>query len=412
MLVKTRLLCVALASFCLTSTFAQSNFKPGSVVTQNGETIEGLIDYRQWRKNPSSIKFQTAANTNPVTYTVKDLASFEVNGLDRYITAIIKKDIRPVEMAELERAFIDTIVTDTVFLRLLVSSNYSLYQFTDTKPHFYIKEGNGDYQELQYKVFLVDRNSRLSRQYIFRDQLKSMMPAGSESASLDNLLASSNYSENDLVKVVDKMNSSLSNGTTSYKVKRQKQSLSFFVGAGMLHSTLKYQGEPDENTALNYTSSTKPLLLGGFDFAMWRNMQRLKLRFELAWYKTEYHGDNNPSATDSIRYHLSVSSMAPSLSALYNVVNHPKQKLYLGLGFQYNFSSYPENILHKKYYNNPGYLLTRSPHLDLKKSWFALNARTGFILNDKFEIAATASFGSFITYLKPTLYSANLNYHF
>src|SRR5688572_4568068 len=138
MLVKTlRFFCMALASFCLTNSYSQSNYKPGSVVTQNGETIEGLIDYRQWRKNPVSIKFQTTANSSPVTYTVKDLESFEVHGLDRYITAVIKKDIRPVEMAELERAFTDTTVIDTVFLRLLVSGNYSLYQFNDTKPHFY-----------------------------------------------------------------------------------------------------------------------------------------------------------------------------------------------------------------------------------------------------------------------------------
>lgn len=86
-----RLFPVFLTILFYNQSLAQSSYKPGSVVTSNGEVIRGQIDYRQWSKNPYSIKFQKTANDEPVSYSVKDLLSFEVDGLDHYVAAVITK---------------------------------------------------------------------------------------------------------------------------------------------------------------------------------------------------------------------------------------------------------------------------------------------------------------------------------
>lgn len=319
-------------------------------------------------------------------------------------------------MGELERELTDTTLTDTVFLRVLVKGGLSLYQFTDAKQHFYIKEEGKEYQELFYKVYLVDRDSRLLKQYIFRDQLRAMISSTSNGPALISLLRSIHYREHDLVKVIEKMNGILDKGAISYKVAKQKRLVSFFAGAGIVYSSIKYSGEPDNLSNLNYSKSVQPLIVGGVDLAMARNLQRIKLRFEMAWYKLKYVGSNNASSADSVRYHLGVSTISPSVCLVYNVLNYPRHKLYLGGGIQFNFSSYPENILHKKFGNTPNSILTRSPHLSLEKTWLAINGKAGFTLNNKFEIAGTITFGSFANFslfsLSPTSVSGSLNYRF
>ena len=39
-------------------TNAQSNYKPGYLVTIKGDTLHGLIDYRQWDNNPGAVAFK------------------------------------------------------------------------------------------------------------------------------------------------------------------------------------------------------------------------------------------------------------------------------------------------------------------------------------------------------------------
>lgn len=412
-----RLSCLLMTVFSCTFSSAQTFYKPGSVTTNNGEIIRGWIDYRQWGKNPDSIKFRQTENSSPVIYSLNNVAYFEIDGLDRYERAVVSKDMRPVEMSELETVTTDTTIVGTVFLRVLVKGELSLYEYYDSKPHFYIKEEGKDYQELFYKVYLVDANSRLFTRHIFRDQLKGLLVSAGKPDALMPLLKAVNYKEKDLVKAVEKINGILYNGAISYKIPKQKQPVSVFAGGGLAYATLRYYSGPRDNLSnLRYSSSAKPMIVGGVDIAMSRNLQRVVIRFEVPWYRMQFEGKNDPASVDSVRYHLSMSSLAPSLTIRYNLLNLPNEKLFLGLGIGYNFTSYKENILHKKYgdFSN---VLVRSPHLDLEKAWLGIHAKAGFIMSKRFEIVTTAMFdGSFANFsnfsLKPTILFANLNYHF
>jgi hypothetical protein len=62
---------------------AQSNFRDGFVIT-NGDTLHGLIDYRQWEKNPSAIKFKNDINSDVVKYGIDDISYFGIYGFDKY----------------------------------------------------------------------------------------------------------------------------------------------------------------------------------------------------------------------------------------------------------------------------------------------------------------------------------------
>ena len=138
--------------------YSQSSYQEGFVVTKSGDSLRGWIDYRQWSKNPTAIKFKRdLASNNPTTYTVDDLALFEIVGRDRYLKAAVTKDMRPVEISELRYATDNVVsytVSDTVFLRVLLEGKISLYELNDKKSHFYVREEGKDYLELMYIVHL------------------------------------------------------------------------------------------------------------------------------------------------------------------------------------------------------------------------------------------------------------------
>jgi hypothetical protein len=63
---------------------AQSNYKPGYVVTLKGDTLTGLIDYREWNNNPKNIRFKNSHDNVPVNYSTGDSHAFAVTGREYF----------------------------------------------------------------------------------------------------------------------------------------------------------------------------------------------------------------------------------------------------------------------------------------------------------------------------------------
>src|SRR5579863_3363614 len=64
---------------------AQSNYKAGYIVDLKGDTVKGLIDYREWDKNPVEVRFKTKAdNTEPEKISPTSVLAFGVTGLEYY----------------------------------------------------------------------------------------------------------------------------------------------------------------------------------------------------------------------------------------------------------------------------------------------------------------------------------------
>lgn len=142
--------------------FCQSNFKPATITLSDGSSINGLIDDREWIKNPRIIRFMKDENSSIEKFTTNDLRSFHIKDGDFYMKAIVQKDMRPVDVSKLNNDLLttDTVETDTVFLRKVnACPEFELYVLTDVKNHFYIKEANGEFEELIYKVYISEKRN-------------------------------------------------------------------------------------------------------------------------------------------------------------------------------------------------------------------------------------------------------------
>jgi hypothetical protein len=205
---KNKKLLFISAFLCLGSTvFAQKNYQKAWLVLNDGDSLHGLVDYRNWERNPETISFKSSENAEVKNYTVKDLQAFNIPGEDHYLRAIVTKDMLPVQLNTLEFEGTQKMVADTVFLRSVIQGDkVSLYELIDEKAHYFIQQPGGPFEELIYRIYLSrsDRTLSITRE-IYKDQLKRF---AIENTSLRNRIDRSAYDENDLASVVRKLNGS------------------------------------------------------------------------------------------------------------------------------------------------------------------------------------------------------------
>lgn len=137
--------------FLFQACFSQENYLSGYIISLNGDTLSGYIDYRNWENNPDNIFFKEKLSDNKSNYGPIDIKGFNV--LDEmYKSAIIQTEVSSSENksdAELKLAI------DTTFLQTIIEGEKCLYFYKNKsgKDQFYIKKDTS-YEFLVYKKFI------------------------------------------------------------------------------------------------------------------------------------------------------------------------------------------------------------------------------------------------------------------
>jgi hypothetical protein len=150
-----------------------------------------------------------------------------------------------------------------------------------------------------------------------------------------------------------------------------------------------------------------------------KSKTNLVFRAEFSYFSMKFDGSgtvSNNSFTKKANYKLKVNTVSPAVSVLYNVLNSPKNKIYVGVGVAGNISSYPENI-YSDVPESIGQPYEKSPYFFLEKFWLSTHAKAGWILNKKIELAATTKLdGAFSNFtassVSASISSLSINYHF
>ena len=131
---KKIIVCIITLCINIVSIQAQSNYEQGYVITNNQDTILGLIDYRTDFMNGKICKFKTDSLSKEQIYYPDDIIGFRYNNSGKfYITKTINIDNIP----------------RTVFLEYLVKGIMNLYFYRDA-----------DFNMLGYYIF-EDENGTL-----------------------------------------------------------------------------------------------------------------------------------------------------------------------------------------------------------------------------------------------------------
>jgi hypothetical protein len=326
-------------------TLAQSNFKPGYVVTIKGDTLKGFIDYRGWDSNPDAISFKATADGHDVKRnTVNDIDFFEIAGVESYRkgTCSVSKDI--TDLTRLSSARDTSFDIKTVFLKVLQKGkNVTLYSFTDeVKTRYYLGEAP-DFKPLEL-VYRVYQNSNEGRTVYESDYRRYLLAAANKYDPGDDnfaLTTEAGYTSSDLLKVVSKINH-ISKAEFEKRY-NEKSAFNLFVGAGVNIGSTSSSSASSYSTGggIPYTSYL-PEFSVGLNMIPKPESDKVEFRVELLYAQTKFNVSYqlkvSPYIAMSAAYDQSAVYIMPQI--LYNFYNADNFKLYIGGGIDFSFFSY------------------------------------------------------------------------
>src|SRR4051794_24296235 len=81
---------VTLLLFCAHHTFSQSDFRSGFIVTNERDTVHGLLDYTSGRKSNTVCYYKKALNSETTTFTPEQLAGYGFDNDKVFVTMALK----------------------------------------------------------------------------------------------------------------------------------------------------------------------------------------------------------------------------------------------------------------------------------------------------------------------------------
>jgi hypothetical protein len=382
---------------------AQSNYKPGSIVTLKGDTTHGFIDYKEWENNPTSISFKSSMSASAQQYTPNEIGYFQVDQLESYKTYNGRISTDATNLSHLSTGKDTSFKTAAVFLKLEQDGKYiALYSYTDDlkKRYFVIEKTSNEPFELIYRTYNnFDQTYSNVNETKYKGQLIYLSSKyNSNTDDLKTEIENSDYNQN-LVDVVNKINHNTAKPARAHK----KSSFSFYAG---LHSGRTSITPPDNDGNFTYRnvsagSSYLPGALVGINVYTNPDVGKLILRGEVSFLpnsiKTYFNSYYNTASQARSYFTVDQYTLSFTPQVLYNIYNGYSFKFYLEGGVSVNFSKYNNDKIYDGLYNTNYYAYT-----PFSTKWISVPLSAGITLE--------RSVGIFATYTPPVVISDGGNY--
>jgi hypothetical protein len=375
---------------------AQSNYKPGVVVTLKGDTLHGFIDYKEWENNPESINFKPAISEPAKQYTPNEITYFQVAQLDAYKSYNGPVSMDATNIGRLSSGKDTSSKILVVFLKLEQDGKYiALYSYTDDlkKRYFIAEKTNNKPFELVYRTYNdVDKTYNTVNETKYKGQLIYLSSKYNKNTEeLRTTIESSSYDQ-DLVNIVYKIN-----GSAKRVISHNKSGISFYAGIGSSISSIK---PPNDYTFYStddsYVYSYLPRISFGMNVYTNPEVGRLVFKAEIALSANTFKTYFNQYFYSAPKSYLTLNQYTVSLEpqVLYNIYNSDRFKFYLEAGVSLNFSKYSNNNLYSAGSTDP-----ESNYIEVTNSWFSVPLSAGVTLNNKI--------GLYVSYIIPSVFSGN-----
>jgi hypothetical protein len=299
------IICSAFFLFLNNNLRAQSNFQEGYIISLKGETVNGFIDYQKWKKNPNTVSFKSDLTANSTTYKpdeiksfyVKDELSFYMKDV-KYVGVIMDIDKSPYKMGELTYDAVAELVTDTVFLSVLVEGEMSLYFLKDetSKPHFFIKNSEKEIEELIFGQYLSDikkADGTKSTRAVKNEKYKGLLTVYmQDNTGFTKKIKDLTYHREPLKKLIQDYNKVKESDSRLYFETASRKSLRFIptVVGGAYYNSIKIK-EEDFGKAIGFssrsfsTNSDMNPSYASYIFGLGLNMVSGRRLQRISWYQ-------------------------------------------------------------------------------------------------------------------------------
>jgi len=387
---------LVLAIFLLPSfVSAQTNYKQGYVITNNGETINGFINYREWYSNPNNISFKKTLNDKAQTYHPTDLGYFEISGFEAYQSAMVAISLGKTNIQTIKDEIDTSSKTDQVFLKIIKKgTNVSLLSYTDAlKTRFYVTDNKTGAapQELKYQPYLDKDSPALKKKNIYYAQLIALANKyhADDATKIIDRIVVLNYNEDELLRIINIINN---DDTTAPIKKNGTRTYNLYAGIGLNASRVTRSSNPFAGTTDVEKASYLPELVFGIDAPFNPNTGRLVFRTELVLEMIKARISNYDSEYSALTvntYSFTQTSVSLRPQLIYSFFNGSNLKFYAGGGAAINFSRYSGANVKKQVSSATvaGYNSFQEEKVPSSGgTWFAPIAKAGFIIGKKLDI--------------------------
>jgi hypothetical protein len=382
--------------FVYSATYAQTNYHPGYIVKNSGDTIKGYINYHEWTKSPRTIDFKTSVDEKKVfQFSPVDVKAFVITGMENFVSYTGYISANKTRFPDYPQQLDTSKVLDTVFLQQMATGkNATLYYNSDElKTHFFIAETGKKPVELKYYLYYNETNQVVTDAVYTRQLMLYITKFAPDNNKLINSLRQMDYDQNHLEAFVNGLNNIDGRNVGAKKAK----SVRFFIGAAVNSTTTEYSQYSGDQKS----TSISPKINFGVDLFNNPNVQQLIFRAEVSfWYAMpRFNTNTNIDYTPAITvYEFNQYNATITPQILLNVYNKDNFKLYIDGGWSFNFSSYTNDITTVK---NQDAAVTAAntvkKPLDLIGFWSSFPVQAGVVVNKKWEIYASYSFYSAFT---------------
>lgn len=368
---------------------AQSNYKPGYVVTVKGDTLKGFVQYRESFSNPKVLSFKTNLSLQSgQRFAPNEIKSAIIKGVIEYESAIVNVSNSNTDISQIETLLDTTYRVDTVFLTVLQKGeNIRLYSYQDDKKirFYYAEAGSHLVYELNYYVYQDPASNTLVYLRPFREQLANeAYHYRPQDKNLDSKIKAVDYKQNDLIALAAAINNQ-----NNIKLQDQQANiLNFYVGASINFSQLKFgKGDGGAFPYGNSANNVGPGVSFGLQNIFDKNSQHFAAGLEISASYNNFQIAETPysdSETASIKVNVLSAALSPYF--LYNVYVSQPAKIFIAAGARLNLSKYSD-LLYRQTFSGISHI-DRTDFPAFRSYWTAAFAKAGVTLNNRVQAFA------------------------
>jgi hypothetical protein len=311
---------------------SQASFRDGFVIVHTGDTLTGLIDYREGTKNSDNINFKESDSTASKVYTPNNISGFGYS------------DGRFFESKYFARSDEDTY---KLFLEVLLKGEVSLYT---NEGNFFIQKGDSTVYELTVSRKEIQRDGEkvtiVTKKFL---EILSLLMSDSEEAKA--LMPNIVLEKKPLIRIVERYNSGINSPSVRYESHNPAVKFSAGLSGGLMFSAIRVSSpDNDKNISkMNSAYENSNSFTAGLSLyvSFPKTSEKISFQCEMFYSESEY---TNPY-TDKVsltqltipvgfRYTFPFKKFSPylNLGILYTINTENQGNLWLyskiiGLGY-------------------------------------------------------------------------------
>ncbi|MCC5929541.1 MAG: outer membrane beta-barrel protein [Cyclobacteriaceae bacterium] len=205
------------------------HYKEGYILTLEGDTLYGFVQYLDWAVNPEVIAFKEGLNDEARFISVQDVAGFFVAD-ELYLSYLVEYDSSSVQESRMSRNSGFELKKEKVFLYVLAQTeNLSLLSYKDARlrEHFFILPEDGQIQWLKHKKYKKTEGGveMITEIRAFQGQLSYYMSA---CPALNTKISKAAYHRRSLLPLFNEYSKCMGESLTAFSNKE-----SFTIHAGL-----------------------------------------------------------------------------------------------------------------------------------------------------------------------------------